>query len=1392
MSFYFQAPDLAEFPRRSYRRFLEETIGNLFAEISPIASDYSPRFELTFVGPDGKVNWWFEEYAQDSGYPVTAEQARKTNMTHARRLMMEAWLKDTATGELRKSKCYIADMPVITDRGTFVINGSERVVLGQLVRAPGIYFSQTGPIQYKALMLAELGAPITFELVLDPSVTPGKASRARCRIKLPKRSWVTATTLLSAMGFDAQEIEKRIGRLLTRSRIDWKPLTPQEALAMVGRAWKPDGGGGASAGNAALSELTDKRRYSLGKLGRERFNRKLGLENDEKKNLSPNDLMAAVEYLLSLPADHGFVDYVDSLENRHLRGVGETMTKAVRPALGQMSRSIKMRLELNEDEEIGSPNDLIDTRPFSNAINKYYSGNPLVQYLDQQNPLSELSHRRRITSFGPGGIDPAAAPTEMRDVHPSQIGRVCLVESPEGKNCGMVSYLATYCRIDDSGFMCVPYRKVINGFLTNDVEYLAPGDDKKHTLAPPDTKVRDGKILGPLVAARRGDIFMEVTPESVDMIGIAPQGFLSVGSGLIPFLEHDDANRALMGGGMMRQTLPLVRPERPRVGTGMEKIVARGSGHSVMARRGGIVTNVTGNEIEVAGSGGKRVYSLTRFDRTNQNTILDQRPCVKVGDKVEAGQIIADGPAIDKGELALGRNLLIAFLPWNGYNFEDAIVVRRGLVLAHKLTHIEIEKHKTGVYQTLRGPEILTPELPNVSSKDLEHLDERGIAKIGSYVDPGDILVAKLTPKEARALSPEEEMLQAIFGKVAEEMGDSSLRVPHGAGGRVIDVRIFTPETTPEMKAGIICEIEVLTARLCPIEVGDKLAGRHGNKGIVSNIVPDEDMPYLPDGTPVDIVLNPLGVPSRMNVGQVFDTQLGFYSDILNRYYRIHQFDESLSDDASYRLVKDALHEVRKTPGYEWVGEDGKCVLYDGRTGLPVDRPCLVGRQYMLKLNQLVLHKINARSGLGGPYAAVTQQPVGGKANHGGQRMGEMEVWAIQAYGCAHMLNEMMTIKADDLHGRHQSYGDIVQGKNPQSGGRTAAFDGLCCEIRGLGLEMTLGSVIDSFDCIPEKFCSKHAMPEDPTLEETLQVSSVETYETKDGTKVLEIPAGDFEPVVRPPKVPIITSVTAGKRGAKPQLELMQEPLIDDIDEPGLLQQTSDNDGALVNTFIESLTSDLDFNPSGTIPGTIEEGQPQTVQPGSFVIAAPEASASIELSSLIAPELSSLISPELDDQRIDFSSVADYESISLDSITLDSINVDSSKFVEANPIEADPIAHDAGVDNNDSALISVADISSVMFAPPQEPEAGIDIIGVTTLSEQPANSDLSSLIAPELDAGEMVDFPSLSELQSMAQQLMSVSKHNTGSPVSVGATNTEAAPNTKMIDIDSFNNSHNE
>jgi DNA-directed RNA polymerase subunit beta len=1153
----FQAPDLAEFPRRSYRRFLEETIGNLFSEISPVASEFSTRFELSFIGQDGKVHWRFEDYAPDSGYPTSSEAARRTNMTHARRMLMEAWLRDTHTGELRKSVCYVADVPVITDRGTFVINGTERVVLGQLVRAPGIYFQSSSATTLKALLLAEQGAPLSIELELDPGSS--RTSKAKCRIKLPKRGWVAATTVLIAMGIDLPTLQKRIGQTLERNRIELRQISQNEALAVVGRAWKPDGSGGVSGGVTALKELTDKRRYSLGVLGRQRINTKLGIE-ESSLQLTANDILAAVEYILGLPLGLGDLDNIDSLENRHLRGVGEVLTRAVRPALAQMARSIRTRLELNEDEEIGSPNDLIDTRPFANAITKFFAGNPLVQYVDQQNPLSELSHRRRITAFGPGGIDPNAAPVEMRDVHPSQIGRVCLVESPEGKNCGMVSYLATYCRIDDDGFMTVPYRKVVDGFITDEVIYIGPADDKRYTLAPPDTKVENGKILGPIVTARRGEFFLRVSPEEIDLIGIAPQGFVSVGSGLIPFLEHDDANRALMGGGMMRQTLPLIRPERPRVGTGMEKVVARSSGHSVVARRAGTVTKVTGDEITInQASGEARSYPLIRFDRTNQNTVLDQRPAVTVGQRVEAGQIIADGPAIDNGELALGRNLLVAFVPWRGYNFEDAIVVREGLVKAHKLSHIEIEKHAIGVHQTLRGPEILTPELPNVASKDLEHLDERGIAKIGSYVKPGDILVAKLSPKEQRALSAEEELLQAVFGKVAEEMADTSLRVPHGFGGRVIDIRIFTPETTPELKAGVICEIEVLMARLCPLEVGDKLAGRHGNKGIVSIIVPDEDMPYLPDGTPVDLVLNPLGVPSRMNVGQVFDTQLGLYASILNRYYRIHQFDESLSPDASYNLVNDALREVRKTPGYEWIEDNGKAMLFDGRTGEPFDKPVLVGRQYMLKLNQLVLHKINARSGLGGPYAAVTQQPVGGKANHGGQRMGEMEVWAIQAYGCSHMLNEMMTIKADDIQGRHQSYADIVQGNNISPPGRTAAFDGLCCEIRGLGMEVTLGKIVDTFEPIPEKSCST---PTPQSLEEEYMVSSVEKLES-DGVKMLEIPAGDYVPVVKAPVTPLITSVTNGKHGLRPRIEISEEPLIDDIDE---------NDNHLVDKFIEHET----------------------------------------------------------------------------------------------------------------------------------------------------------------------------------------------------------------------------
>jgi DNA-directed RNA polymerase subunit beta len=1178
MTFHFQAPDLAEFPRRSYRRFLEETIGQLFTEISPVASEFSTQFEISFIGQDGKVHWRFEDYAHDSGYPITSEAARRTNMTHARRMLMEVWLRDTQSGELRKSTCYIADVPVITERGTFVINGTERVVLGQLVRAPGIYFQNTSITTYRALLLAEQGPPITFELELDPNSgrKGGRMSKAKCRIKLPKRGWVPATTVLLAMGVDQQTIEKRLGQHLERNRIDWRQFTQSECLTIVGRSWKPDGGGGAHGGTAALKEIMDKRRYSLGELGRRRFNAKLGLE-ETSKQMTAEDILTIVEYLLGLPHDQGQLDAIDSLENRHVRGVGEVLTRAVRPALGQMSRSIRTRLELKDESEIAGPGDLIDTRPFSSAINKFFTGSPLVQYVDQQNPLSELSHRRRITSFGPGGIDPNAAPTEMRDVHPSQIGRVCLVESPEGKNCGLVSYLAAYCRIDDDGFMTVPYRRVIDGQVTDEIVYLAPGDDKRHVLAPPDTKVDNGRILGPLVTVRRGELFMQVSPNQIDMIGIAPQGFISVGAGLIPFLEHDDANRALMGCGMMRQTLPLIRPEKPRVGTGMEKIVARSSGHAVIAKRAGVVTNVSGDEIKVTqASGEMRSYPLVRYDRTNQNTVLDQRPSVRIGQEVTAGQIIADGAGIDNGELALGRNLLIAFVPWNGYNFEDAIVVREGLVKQHRLSHIEIEKHSVGVHQTLRGPDILTPELPNVSLKDLEHLDERGIAKIGSCVAPGDILVSKLSPKEQRALNAEEELLQAIFGKVAEEMADSSLRVPHGSGGRVIDVRIFTPETTPELRAGVICEIEVLIARLCPLEVGDKLAGRHGNKGIVSIIVPDEDMPFLPDGTPVDLVLNPLGVPSRMNVGQVFDTQLGLYSSILNRYYRIHQFDESVSVDASFRLVNEALDEVRKLPGYEWIESDGKVKLYDGRNGEPFDRPVLVGRQYMLKLNQLVLHKINARSGLGGPYAAVTQQPVGGKANHGGQRMGEMEVWAIQAYGCANMLNEMMTIKADDIQGRHQSYADIVQGKNISPPGRTAAFDGLCCEIRGLGMEVTLGKIVDTFEPVQDKSCQT---PTPQSLEEEYMVSSVDKLES-DGLKMLEIPAGDYVPVAPPIQIPMITSLTNHKAMSQTELELLQEPLIDDIepdDEDDTDDLASENEvaPAYIHDFIDRETQDL-------------------------------------------------------------------------------------------------------------------------------------------------------------------------------------------------------------------------
>lgn len=1404
MTFYFQAPDLAEFPRRSYRRFLEETLGNLFTEISPIASEFSPRFEISFIGPDGKPKWRFEDYAADSGYPTTSEQARKTNMTHARRMMMEVWLRDTQTGELRKSNAYMADVPVITDRGTFVINGSERVVLGQLVRAPGIYYSSPSPIHYKALLLAEQGAPVTIELELDPTIS-SRASKAKCRIKLPKRSWVSATSVLTAMGVDQQVLQKRLGHLLERSRIEFKPITVNEALAVVGRGWKPDGGGGANGGHTALKELTDKRRYSLGKLGRRRLNSKLGLD-EESLQLTADDILNAVEYMLNLPSGLGTLDNVDSLENRHLRGVGETMARAVRPALAQMVRSIKTRLELNEDEEIGSPNDLLDARPFANAITKYFAGNPLVQYLDQQNPLSELSHRRRITSFGPGGIDPNAAPVEMRDVHPSQIGRVCLVESPEGKNCGMVSYMATYCRIDDDGFMTVPYRRVVNGYLTEEVVYLTPGDDKKFTLAPPDTRVEGNRIAGPLVSARRGENFFQVAPEDVDMIGITPQGFLSVGSALIPFLEHDDANRALMGGGMMRQTLPLVRPERPRVGTGMERIVARSSGHSVVARRAGTVSNVSANEVVITqASGERRYYPLIRFDRTNQNTILDQRPGVKVGQKVEAGQIVADGPGIDQGELALGRNLLIAFIPWRGYNYEDAIVVRQGLVKDHKLTHIEIEKHSVAVYQTLRGPEILTPELPNVAGKDLEHLDERGIAKIGSYVNPGDVLVSKLSPKEARALSAEEELLQAIFGKVAEEMADSSLRVPHGSGGRVVDVRIFTPETTPELKAGVICEIEVLIARLCPVEVGDKLAGRHGNKGIVSIIVPDEDMPFLPDGTPVDLCLNPLGVPSRMNVGQVFDTQLGLYASILNRYYRIHQFDESLAADASYKLVNEALKEVKRMPGYEWLGEDGKVQLFDGKTGEPFDRPVLVGRQYMLKLNQLVLHKINARSGLGGPYAAVTQQPVGGKANHGGQRMGEMEVWAIQAYGCANILNEMMTIKSDDIQGRHEAYADMVQGKNLKNGGRTAAFDGLCCELRGLGLEVTLGKIVDSFEPVADKACSQEAQPR--SLEEEYQVSAVDKLEVG-GVKSLEIPAGDYVPQVKTPTAPIITSITNGKNGSKPRIELSEEPLIDDIDdgapaETGGQPPADDKEKSLLDSFIEEQTRDIFSLNALADLGLAESLEEQQALLGlsddideqqvveheknvgeTQVTAEPQATA--QPPAAIEPQTIAETRATAETQT----GAAPSQSIRLPGSPYENAFSQQS-FAPPPPPERSeelrapaPPQTDFSPHDEEPDFVSIFENdeesgSTVMSQGRVEADGTTDEPGESTKST--SASSLGQL-SKEITSGQsqpLLDFPSLTELSGLAQELMSLSQF--GQAVTVGARGSQEAKTDETV-----------
>jgi DNA-directed RNA polymerase subunit beta len=1091
-----EIPNLIELQLKSFDWFVEKGLRELFDEISPIKDFTGKVMELHFL-----------DY--EFGAPKYAElECRTKDLTFSRPLYVNVELLIKETGEIQRQRVYMGDFPFMTDQGTFIINGAERVVVSQLVRSPGVYYSAaddptSGRTLFSAKVIPNRGAWLEFET----------SNKDLLSVKVDRKRKIAATTLLRAVGYETNDqiaalfatVDADPEHQYIASTLD-KDLTKtqQDALIEVYKKLRPgDPPTGDNARQLVESLFFNFRRYDLGRVGRYKFNKKLGpvvdrmgIELDrEQRIITREDIAAIVGHLIELNRGLGIADDIDHLGNRRIRANGELIQNAFRVGLLRMERVVRERMTIQEIDK-ATPNALINIRPVVAAMKEFFGGSQLSQFMDQTNPLAELTSKRRLSALGPGGLSRERAGFDVRDVHHSHYGRICPIETPEGPNIGLIGSLATYGRINPYGFIETPYRKVkrtiawddpeilhreagvdlagkdgkvivkagetftdaavaelkrqkaqafpMRPIVTAEIEYLAADEEEEHYVAQANAQLdAEGHFVKERTPCRFRDQFPEARPNQIEYMDVSPKQVVSVATALIPFLEHDDANRALMGSNMQRQAVPLLEPEAPIVGTGMEWRAALDSGQVVVAKRPGVVTSVTSDRVQVETDTGELdEYLLQKYVRSNQGTCINQRPIVDVGQRLEVNHPIADSSSTDHGELALGRNVLVAFMSWEGGNYEDAIVISERLVKEDFFTSIHIEKHELESRDTKLGPEEITRDIPNVGEESLKDLDEEGIVYIGAEVQPGDILVGKITPKGETELTAEERLLRAIFGEKAREVKDSSLRLPHGERGKVVDVRIFSREEGDELMPGVNRLVRVSVAQKRKISVGDKMAGRHGNKGVIAKVLPVEDMPYLPDGTPVDIVLNPLGVPSRMNIGQILETHLGWAL-----HERGLKAATAVFDGATEEQIRDELREAG-------LPEDGKIVLRDGRSGEAFDRPITVGYIYMLKLHHLVEDKIHARST--GPYSLITQQPLGGKAQFGGQRFGEMEVWALEAYGAANILQELLTVKSDDVMGRVQTYEAIVKGEEIQHPGVPESFKVLIKELQSLGLNVEI------------------------------------------------------------------------------------------------------------------------------------------------------------------------------------------------------------------------------------------------------------------------------------------------------------------------------------------------
>ena len=1045
----------------------------IFEEISPI-EDLGETMQLSFTKP----------FLEEKKY--TLDECKERGKTYAAPLYVEAEFMNHLTGEIKTQTVFMGDFPLMTDKGTFIINGTERVVVSQLVRSPGVYFDRTPEKLsdkdiYSARIIPSRGAWLEFEI----------DKRDQVGVRIDRKRKQSVTVFLKALGMTSEDILEEfkgyssIEETLSKDSI----LTKEEALKDIYRKLRPGEQVAAEAARALLDNFYfNSKRYDLAKVGRYKINRKLGLEAELSDSvLSVRDIIATIKYLVALhenqttipgtrdgkPVDIRLdVDDIDHFGNRRIRAVGELIQNQVRTGLSRMERVVRERMTTQDIEAI-TPQTLINVRPVVAAIKEFFGTSQLSQFMDQNNPLAGLTHKRRLSALGPGGLSRERAGVEVRDVHPSHYGRMCPIETPEGPNIGLIGSLASFARINSFGFIETPYRRVVSGKVTEHIDYLTASEEDEHIVAQANAPLKkDGSFAEDRVLARKkgGEVDL-FHAEVIDYMDVSPRQMVSVATSLIPFLEHDDANRALMGANMQRQAVPLLRSESPVVGTGMEGFTAIDAGDVVTAEKSGVVLEVSADVVTMQlDEGGTQDYYLRKFDRSNQGTSYNNRVIVSAGDRVEAGEVIADGPATENGELALGKNLLVAFMPWEGHNFEDAIILSQNLVKDDVLSSIHIEEYEVDARDTKLGKEEITRDLPNVSPELLKDLDERGIIRIGAEVRPGDILVGKVTPKGETELSAEERLLRAIFNEKSREVRDTSLKVPHGEQGTIIAVKEFSAENDDELGSGVNQRVIVYIAQKRKITEGDKLAGRHGNKGVISKILPVEDMPFLADGTPVDVVLNPLGIPGRMNFGQVLETHLGW---VAMQGWKVEgtptwarglpagareaapgtKVATPVFDGAAEEEIAGLLDSTLPTrDGDRLIGSSGKALLFDGRSGDPFPAPVSVGYMYILKLHHLVDDKIHARST--GPYSMITQQPLGGKAQFGGQRFGEMEVWALEAYGAAYALQELLTIKSDDILGRVKVYEAIVKGENIQEPGIPESFKVLIKEMQSLCLNV--------------------------------------------------------------------------------------------------------------------------------------------------------------------------------------------------------------------------------------------------------------------------------------------------------------------------------------------------